>query len=266
MIHIQQLAQYKAAIALNNSAVTLLERECYKDAVDTFRASINLIQTTVNDIMNPSTMKSTNITILERNHINHQLQESWYRCARASGNTKSTRSNTNFTVDKVSSQQDLNVVRDSLMNTSHNTNTKVFHCIVIEPVETNDYHPEAIGVDCNTILYNFGVAHCILAHQLEDNSKLDRALINELRQCAYQIFRSIEPFFFRGLDHPILHFLGNHVVVLSALFAQIMSETANQLHYALVFESYVSISLALLVSINAQLMLIPSDNCHAAGA
>lgn len=266
MANVSQSARYKAAIVLNNSAVTLLEREFYKDSVDTFRLAIGLIQSAIEDFKNPNGAEGNSNSY---EVTSHQLQQTWNRCASASVPDKVGPSNSGFTLVKFYSQQDPCVVEDSIIQASQGGRIQVFACMILEPNEdddTNDLSFDSIGLESNSILYNFAVAHCLLAYQLGINSQSEPVLIDELRQGAFQLFCLIEPFFLARLSNFPLLYQGRDFLLVCALFAQSMSEVASQLHHEAVCENYRKTLLAILNSISAQEALIPVGRRHASAA
>jgi hypothetical protein len=258
-----QSAQYRAAIALNNSAVTLLERERYKDSVDTFRIAISLMQSTVVGIQSSNGMEINSFPSYD--YINFHLQQTWRRCSLASVESPAVRSDT-LAVVKFYSQQDPSAMEDEIIKASRGGQTKVFNCIIIEPAESDDCWMETIGRDSNSILYNFGVAHCLLAFQLGTNSRSELMLADELRQGAFRLFCLIEPFFFASLSDPPVFFQGCEILLLGALFAQTMSEVASYLQHTVVCENYKGTLLAILLSIRVQDALSPAGRRHASAA
>jgi hypothetical protein len=265
MAHVSQSARYKAAIALNNSAVTLLEREFYRDSVDTFRLAISLIQSAIEDFKNPSGVeRSCNFY----ESVNHQLQQTWKRCAIACVPNQSGHSNNGFVLIKFYSQQDPCGVEDAIFQASRGGIKKVFACVILEPNDDDENHClDSIGLDSNSILYNFAVAHCLLAYQLGISaSKSEPVLIDELRQGAFQLFCLIEPFFLGRLSNFPLLFQGREFLLVCALFAQTMSEVANQMQQTAVGENYKKTLHAIVNSMNAQEALIPVGSRHASAA
>jgi hypothetical protein len=265
MAHVSQSARYKAAIALNNSAVTLLGRECYRDSVNTFRLAISLIQSAIEDFKNPNGAERSSNSY---GSINHQLQHTWERCAIASVPNQISQSNPSFVVIKFYSQQDPCGVEDAIFRAGLGGLKKVFACIILEPYDDDDLHClDSIGLDSNSILYNFAVAHCLLAHQLGINaSKSEPTLIDELRHGAFQLFCLIEPFFLGRLSNSSMLFQGREFLLVYALFAHSMSEVASQMRQTLVCENYKRTLHAILNSINAQEALIPVGSRHASAA
>lgn len=263
-------ARYAAAIALNNAAVTLLERACYKDSVDTFRASISIIQTILEKSRKP---RGSYLPLLFNadTDINRHVQEASRRCAMAcipnAESTVATMRET-FNLIRISSQADPSAVVDTLRNASRAGKTRMFICVVIEPLDPSEICLESIGLDVDAIIYNVGVAHCLLANQfsLKLEPKSESCLTDELRRSAFQLFCLIEPFFMSRLSEYPFHFHDRTVLLLCTLFAHTLSEVAQHLQYATVNERCKSILHLISHSICVQEMLVPSKHRPAAAA
>lgn len=281
---------YKAAIALNNTAVTLIERQQYKDAVDTFRLSISAIHTVIEETRNPSPSDDV-VSSADIQEITRHLHEASQRCAQSyivhhnnnNNNTDdsmdvssstTTRTTTtsnptsggNVIVVKSSSQQCTISVLETICKASQAGTAQVYTCVVIEQVDPDESYLESIGEVCNSIMYNFGVAHSILACQFDSSMKTEQILIEELQKRAFKLLRLIEPFFLAKLVCSPNEFHDRGVLLLCVLFAQAMSNVAHHLHYTTLWESYKDTLRAILVSIQAQETLIPTMNRHAAMA
>jgi hypothetical protein len=261
--------RYRAAISLNNSAVTLLKREQYKDAVDTFRVSISIVQAIIEEMKNPNIVERNSISTLY-NDINHQLQVASHRCATASLATEMNKdqSNGKLAMIKIFSQQDPSTIIDTFIDESGDNTTNGYTFIIIEPLNQDDVSLDLIGLDCHSILYNFGIAHCLLASQISSSLISDRILIDNLRQSAFRLFRLMEPYFVARLSlYPTNSKLDDRSVLqLFAFFAKAMSDVASQLQYTTVYETYKSTLLELLLSIGQHETLIPTRCCPAPAA
>ena len=266
---------YKAAIALNNTAVTLIERQQYKDAVDTFRLSIGAIHTVIEETRNPSRADDTgsSATAGSINEMTRHLHEASQRCAQSfiehihpDTTRTSNESSGNVIVIKFSSQQCAISVLEAIIHASRGGTVQVYTCVVIEVLDQDESYLESIGEVCNSIMYNFGVAHSILACQFDSSMKSEQILIEELQKRAFKLLRLIEPFFLAKLVCSPNEFHDRGVLLLCVLFAQAMSTVAHHLHYTTLWESYKDTLRAILVSIDAQEMLIPTMNRHAAMA
>ena len=264
----------KAAIALNNTAVTLLERQQYSDAVETFRHSTSAIQAAVEDEARHATNVDETVSSVRINEINRHLQEASQRCAQSyivNVNDDTTRprneSSANVHVIKFSSQQNLISVLNDLVSRGGSPQATVYTCVVIEPTQQHEsYDAVTMSEICNSIVYNFGVAHCILATQFNASLKSEQVLIEELQQRAFYLFRLIEPFFVEQIVSCSVEFHDRGVILLCLVFAQAMSTVAHQLQYMALGEKYRNTLRTILDSIGAQELLIPTMNQHAAMA
>jgi hypothetical protein len=252
--------RHRAAISINNSAVTLLQREQYRDSVESFRVSISIMQAVLDRIKGSDIENS--LPIFDR-EINHHLQDATHRCAKANA-LISRQSKNKHSVLAFYSQQDPNVAFDAIIEEARDGATDVFTCVIIEPIDQDNV---CLELDCYTILYNFGVAHCLLAYKFfSSNLKSDQILVYELRQNAFQLFRQLEPYFLTRILWCPSKLDDRRVLLLCALFAKSMFEVASHLHYTTVCESYKSTLLACLVSIYHEEKFIPTQSRPASAA
>jgi hypothetical protein len=266
-VHNCTSVRYRAAIYLNNSAVTLLKRERYQDAVETFRVSISIILATIEEIKNPVKQEVIPMSSLY-DGINSLLQDASRRCGNASLATEMTYSQSKRTRTVITffNQQDPCTIIDEIIEESRHSTSNGYTFIIIEPLNQDDVCLDMLLLDCHSILYNFGVAHCLLASQF--SSTLDRLIIDELRQSAFRLFRLMEPFFMERMSsYPINSEMDvRSVLLLFALFAHTMSEVSSQLEYTTVSELYKAKLMVLLHSIVYQETFLPTKGRPAAAA
>lgn len=256
--------RYKAAISLNNSAVTLLIRRRYKDSVNAFRVSISLMQNIIDDIKNPNDSPNVSTPIIEDDDINRHLYVAC--CCCASNDTTVGQSYAKLTVVKFYSEQDASTVIDSICQASRDGTDTVYTCVIIEPLDHDDFSLELIGLDSDSIIYNFGIAHCLLASQLSAGLQYNPRVIDEVRQTAFQLFRLIEPYFLMRLSWYPTKFDNRGVMLLCTFFVQAMSQVARQLQYTAISESYDAALQTILLSMCHQEMLIPTRGRPASAA
>lgn len=261
--------RYKAAVALNNAAIALLERDCFKDAVEMLRIAIYLVQLTFCTVgsFDPNTTLPEQICISDddiRHHLMNAAQcQSKKRCL--------SKSNTHTDLLKFSTQHNAGLVGESISKASQDGTRAVFSYIVIEPIDFGEIDLDSVYHDSMLILYNFGVAHYSLAGQIEVSKCIcDRhrhILVHELRQTAYQMFYVIEGYVCRKLAHAsAARSQENGLLMLSALFSRTMSELAMRLHYTTVSEYYNVAFTAILILIDRQGKSFPESALQAAAA
>ena len=200
--------------------------------------------------------------------MTRHLHEASQRCAQSyiASDATCNESSGNVTVVKISSQQSAFSVLETIYHASQGGSTKVYTCLVIELVDQDESYSDSIGEVCNSIMYNFGVAHSILASQFDPNMKSEQIVIEELQKRAFKLLRLIEPFFLAKLVCSPNEFQDRGVILLCVLFAQAMSTVTHHLRYMILWESYEDTLRAILASIDAQEKLIPTMNRHAAMA
>jgi hypothetical protein len=240
------------------------------DAIATFRASINIIQGAIDIIKNPTATEIMSIPTID-DDLSRHLQEASCRCAWASLARDTTsqvdcQSYTKPAVVKCFSQLAPSTFIDTMIETSINGAANVFTFVIIEPSDQGDVSLQLIALDCDTILYNLGVAYCLLAYRLSSMVVKDQVLIDELRLSAYRLFRLIEPFFLERLTWYPSKFDDQSVLMVCTLFVQTMSEVTNHLQYTTVCEHYRTTLTEILLSIGQQELLIPTRSRPASAA
>jgi hypothetical protein len=263
--------RYKAAIALNNSAITLLERDCFKDAVEMLRIAIYLAQLTFCSVgaFDPNTTLPQPIDLSDDDIHRHLMNAA--QCQSKPRQASSCSMNTHTDLLKFSTQHNVSLVRESISKASQQGTRAVFSYIVIEPIDFGEVNLDSVYHDSMLILYNFGVAHYSLAGQIEVSKCIceqhRRILVYELRQTAYQMFYVIEGYVCRKLaEASVKRLQESGLLLLSALFSRTMSELALQLHYTTVSEYYTIAFRAILIMIDRQCQSFPDSALHAATA
>ena len=263
---------YKAAIALNNTAVTLIERQQYRDAMETYRASISAIHSVIEETRNPSKVVNA-MSAAFINDITRQLREASQLCARSSiahndtdvvTKISNASSSDNVIIVKFSSQQCVISALETICQARQSGAAQVYTCVVIELMDQDGSYFESMDEVCYSIMYNFGVAHSILACQFDSSIKSEQIFIDELQNSAFALLRHTESFFLAKLVQSPHEFHDRGVLFLCLLFLHAMSTVAHQLQYMVLWESYQHSICVILTSIDAQEMLVPTMNRHAA--
>lgn len=253
--------RYKTAIVLNNAAISLIERKRYKDAMDMFRVAISIIQASCCSLGEYDNVLPVPISVTDET-INHHLK------------VATTCNVPTFVIEtppwertmKFSTQQDPFDIRVSFTKGNENDTRTVFSYINIDPIDFEEISLDNIYHDSILILYNFGVAHCCLAQELQLQSNTRWNIAQELRQAAFQMFYVIETYVRKKLSDPPMLSQENAVLLLSALFSKTMSELASHLQYTMVSEYYSVAFAAILVSIDVHHKLLPMNDIPAAAA
>lgn len=257
--------RYKAAIALNNAALSLLAKERYKLAMDMFRVAMNLIQLSCCVLGDIDQLSLPEPILVPGDLISHHLNIALHCQAEESDSCLGEPVNPNNATSIFSSQMDVWQVRDAIQKKSFD-NTKVsFYYINIDPIDHEDLSLVTAYQNSIVILYNYGVAHCNLAHQLESLDDLNNSFARALRQASFQIFYVIDVYVRRMLENPSLS-QENVVLLLSALFTRTMSQLANEVSCATISYYYNMTFEAILCWIEMQHKLFPIYETQAAAA
>jgi hypothetical protein len=287
--------RYKAAIALNNAAISLLDRNCYEDALEMLRIAINLIQysfCTLGDF-GPNIF-TTQISFSDDDIQHHLENAAKYQCEngcnfKSNENVRTTTATTATTarrttiMNKFTTQQNASSVGEIISKANQSGTQCRLSYILIEPIDFDEMNLDSMYHDSMLILYNFGIAHCNLAQQIETKNEKQECIgqrpqqqhrqqqhefifIRELRESAFHMFHVIENYVRRKLTYPIQYSQENAVFILSVLFTRAMSELAMKLHYVTMSEYYNVAHIAILILIDAQGRLMPTLVSQAAAA
>lgn len=164
---------YKAAIALNNTAIYLIQHGRYFEASETLQDAMKCSKVfcdgdPIDDVPSPSL----------REECEHALQAARDRKSSIHTEVSTTQSSiyrNNILV--VSDQDDPQEVYDTL-----NENRSLLCCVTIDPVEKFDIHDvDRLQVESALIVYNFGVVYRCIANRpvmcptLKENDVVRRA-------------------------------------------------------------------------------------------
>ena len=229
------IKQYRDAIALNNTAVALLERDYFKDAVDMLQIALYLVQLTFCSVgsFDPITALPNKIQVTDDDITRYLINAVRCQCDKRCSLTLKT----NVDVLFVSTQHNIGQVGKILSKAQQRGTKAVFIYVVIEPIDFDEVDLDSVYHDSMLILYNFGVAHCSSAAHIERSTRLfdDRyrwILVHDLRQAACQMFTVIEAYIGRmwsGASASENQESG--LLTLSALLCYAKAELALHLHY-----------------------------------
>lgn len=254
--------RFKAAIALNNAAVSLLSRQRYKSALDMFRVAMNLIQLSCCSLGDIDQRSLPEPILIPEDSISHHLKIALHCHAEQSDSSEPP--NPEITTIEFSSQQDAWQVRDVLIEASANNTKTVFSYINIEPIDYEYVNLDTAYLNSIVILYNYGVAHCSLAQQMESDV-FQYPYARVLRQASFQIFYVIDVYVRRTLTNPSMSH-ENGLLLLSALFTHTMSRLADNFSCATISYFYNVAFKAIISWIDEQHKLFPSHDSQAAAA
>lgn len=183
---------HKAAIALNNTAVGLLLRGFYRDALDTFQDAIKLIKFSkfAADPENGAVVPAKDS--LEE-VLRLPLQQAWQRAAFPRGNqcdinpSKSAKSV--CILKAVSSEYDPTTMNEALICAGSHSNTKF--PMTIDPIDFESTSDMATAADfhCSVLLYNFAIAYECWATTTTDRKEYFAQEPFPERVRAYRIFQ-----------------------------------------------------------------------------
>jgi hypothetical protein len=186
-----QETMHKGAVALNNIAVSLLQRHYYQEAVETLKDALALMKAVVD--YNPGKDSSSAPDVYQI------LQKSSQRLAYSyHGRSQS------LNVFVLSNQEDPVVVHDMIIK---HPNSQL--CITIDPIDFQQWDQDTFDLDTNVILYNYGVSYTCFAATIRDSKAQSRVLCQSL-----QIFRLKESFLFEFCDNPSGETLVNRTTLL----------------------------------------------------
>lgn len=229
-IHLQYHKYYMThAVAFNNFGVTLLEKKCYGQALDTLRDSLSLIQKIVND----SNEVCPNSCILQHHKVSDRISNpcvSKHKILHIEAIELFSESistyNPAFTnsSDPIDSQLSLNGTFHPIRldNLYHSTDYDVTKTPTNEMSSTLSFNPKMVELEASIIMHNLGIAyfgmsilcsghnpHNVIKYQANALQMLrksygiyanviqDRTCINNDIDLCLRCFQT--PFYFRGM-------------------------------------------------------------------
>jgi hypothetical protein len=201
--------------------------------------------------------------IIPKDLISHNLEAALH--SHAKENTSSRQPpNRNVATIIFSSQQDAWQVRGAIMDVCADNSKTVFSYINIEPIDYDDVCLDIAYHNSIVILYNYAVAHCCLAQQVESDAS-QYLCARALRQASFQIFYVIDVYVRRRLTSPCL-VQDNDILLLSALFTRTMSRLADDFNCTTI-NYYYNVAFETILSwIDVLHKLLPRHNTLAAAA
>jgi hypothetical protein len=174
----------KAAISLNNAAVSLLVRGYAREAAETFEDAIRLIFASRKEEV---TMASTECAWGES--IQQALNRAHRRSALASKSVVPNDTSQWPVLQVISSQSNPARVYDTLTACRDTASLRVSFPMTIDPIDCDSYSQDDVNFEAGIALYNYGVAHdCAIASSVVAN--LDDAYLRETIQAeAYRIYQ-----------------------------------------------------------------------------
>ena len=168
------LADYRAVVALNNMAVTLLERRCFRDALASFKNAL--------DLMGSLRPESSNQRRPSAEKQNVFLQKASKSVARSTRTVEASAARSGFSLTTISHDDSAEVVTVALHEIPSDFSGFVF---MIEFDESN----VNLSIDSSIILHNFSVA-CRMQSWEFKNTKKKRQLVERAYMFA-QVANSI---------------------------------------------------------------------------
>ncbi len=236
--------QYRDAIALNNTAVALLERGCFKGAAEMLDIALYLLQLTFCSVgsFHPVTTLPNKIQVTDDDIRRYLINAVKLQCDKRCSSTLDM----NYDILIVSTQHNIGEVGKILSKAKQSGTKAFFSYVLIEPIDFDEINLDSVYHDSMLILYNFGVAHYSLAAHIERSTSLfdDRyrwILIHDLRQTAYQMLDVIEAYISRmwlpSASASGYRYQESGLLMLSVLLCYAKAELASHLHYTNAVES-----------------------------
>jgi hypothetical protein len=183
--------QHKAAIALNNTAVSLLVRGFHKESIATWKDAVRIMRsaTSISDGTDDG------ISTFAKNETSRALDQACKRTAHAMkvvpvGSLGGVTASTNLQM--ISSQHSPKRVYDTLTSCEDCSSLQVAFLVTIDPVDFESCTSDDLTFEAAVILYNFGVAYSSLATEAEDSLTHDARFFYDIHARAHHIYLMAE--------------------------------------------------------------------------
>ena len=179
-------SRHKAAIALNNAAVSLLIRGFYRDAVDTLKDAIQFMKIAAVPVEEQNGAEEISA---EETHL--AFNRSWKRAAVCGTSTNACQDCfTNRPILQViSSQYNSTSINEAVASCTQSSTRRVCFPVAIDPIDFEGSDDDDIEFNSGVIMYNYGIAFDCLAAAVNpttndayDHQKLIQAKAHRLFQ------------------------------------------------------------------------------------
>jgi hypothetical protein len=179
--------QHKAAISLNNTAVSLLVRGFHKESIATWKDAVRIMRSATSR----SNDTDNGISTVAKDETSRALDQACKRAAHAMkvapiGSFGVVPASTNLQI--ISSQHSPKHVYETLTSCKDCSSLQVAFLMTIDPVDFESCTSDDLTFEAAAILYNFGVAYSSLATEAEDSMTDDTRLFYELHARAHRIY------------------------------------------------------------------------------
>jgi hypothetical protein len=178
---------HKAAISLNNTAVSLLARGFLKESIATWKDAVRIMRSATSG----SDGTEDGISTLVKNETRHALDRACKRAAYAMdvapiGSFADVTASTNLQI--ISSQHSPKRVYEILTSCQDCSSLQVAFLMTIDPVDYESCTSDDLTFEAAAILYNFGVAYSSLATEAVDSMSEDARFFYDVHARAHRIY------------------------------------------------------------------------------
>ena len=181
--------KHKAAIALNNTAVSLLSRGYYREALDTFKDSMQLIRSAANDRHKRCDADSQPSTEeISAEDIRSILDRTWKRAAQCRNTASQDDSANRPFLQVVSSQGSPESIYVALTTDSRGHSPYVASPMTIDPIDFEDWDDNnEVNFQAGAIIYNYAIAYDCVAETAAGYDDNDSPKM-QLQENTYRLF------------------------------------------------------------------------------
>jgi hypothetical protein len=251
-----QDCKHKAAIALNNNAVTLLVRGCHHEALATFKDSMKLIKSASRDRTDPvshSTAEDIRLAL-------HQARKRTTRCKNTTGPNASTNG---LMLQVVSSQCNTASIYAALSSSRGDT-LNVAYPLTIDPIDFEDSDDDDIDFQSCVILFNYGIAYNCLAVTSDDSVK---TLLQEKSYHMFYMTSVVLSKLYQNVQADALTYAASRLLLLKTFLTHSLIQASIKLDSQFEYEEHCKTMEGLLRVMGVQQLILPlADHCLAAAA
>lgn len=264
---------HKAAIALNNTAVGLLVRGFYRDALDTFQDATKLIKIVAESEKDAAVQARETLDEVVR----LSLQRTWQRAAFPKGNqfniqTSASAEGVCTFLKAVSSEYDPTTINEALTICSGSLRTT--KCpMTIDPIdfESTSEMVTAVHFHSSVLLYNFAIAYECWATTAVQSKPSSAQGLHPVMERAYRIFQLSESVLVQQYRDCQEHSASNihafeKIMQLKLFVTHNLIEASSRLGMPFEYQEHGNNMNELLLLIKSGELLLPVAETRAAGA
>lgn len=261
-----QDGKLKAAIAINNNAVSLLGRGYFREALVTFKDSVQLMRSASLNVEGQAHHPAAEAISAE--DLRSVLDRTWKRAAQCKDTACHAALEDGPDLQVVSSQHIPHTISPALTSYTHGCASYVAFPMTIDPIDFEDFDDNDVDFHSGAILYNYGIAHeCLAEGSVHNGDDSLKKLLQGKTYCIFQMANALLSELSRKVGEATATSFPTKLLLLRILLTHALIQASAQLDLPLEYEEHSTNLQRLLYMMAFQESAIPmADHCVAAAA